>query len=618
MKRSYRLIAAPLSIAIALSAAACTNSGESGGGGGGDNTAPTITGAADKTVEAGWEFNALEGITASDAEDGDVTSKIMIDSTPALTFTNGVATPDKAGSYELTYTVTDKGGLTAEAYATLTVTKQTGEAVLFKEFDFSTPQTVDSRGWEARVAEGVDAKGELKEGSYVFDINSPGGGDGDIQLVKSGVALKPADYKIKVWAKSTAKTYAHILARDESVEEWTTFGGTFNAEIGEEISPLELNFTSDKEGTAELMINLGKITPNPDNPSDTTPENFTVTIDKIEIYEISGEETRAPLYTNDFSAADASAVAVSAGDGAAASVSVDGGAANVKIDSYPTEGGVWSIKADIALPGISVEEGQKYYYSFKVKGANAQSGECLVESATQNDQQRVHFNGLSVNAGEETVVSGSFTADKAVSDPVIRLQIGSPSDGVTTNELTIDDVEFGKLEGDLDTAKTIDSFRAFGNGTANATNPDLPFLTFNGSDEDNEGVGTIWTDNGSLFYRIDKGGTVDWHNKLVCGYNENPLVLSADSYYTIEITAKATKDVSCGFFLNTLGGWDPRISESMDITTSEQTFTFETKDTFITDMNFEMLFQFGSDATAQLGEVTIEISDIKIMQRSVG
>lgn len=614
MKRIYKFAAAPLSLAMILLTAACTNSGESGG----DNTAPTITGAMDKTIEAGSQFNALEGITASDAEDGDVTSKIVIDSTPALTFTNGVATPDKAGSYEITYTVTDKGGLTAEAYATLTVTKQTGEAVVYKEFDFNAPQTVDSKGWNVNVAEGVDAKGELKEGAYVFDIKSPGSGDGDIQLVKSGVALKPADYKIKVWAKSTAKTYAHILARDESSEEWKAFGGTYNAEIGEDVTPLELNFTADKEGTAELMINLGKITPNPDNPSDTTPENFTVTIDKIEIYEISGEETRSPLYTNDFSSADASTVAVSAGDGAAASVGFDGGSANVKIDAYPTEGGVWSIKTDIALPGISIEDGQKYYYSFKVKSANAQSGECLIESASQNDQQRVNFNGLAVNAGEDTVISGSFVADKAVSDPVIRLQIGTSADGVTTNELVIDDVEFGKLEGDLDTAKSIDAFMAFGKGTANETNAALPWMTFNGSDEDNEGVGTIWSDNGSLFYRIDKGGTVDWHNKLVCGYTENPLVLAADSYYTVEITAKATKNVSCGFFLNTLGGWDPRISETMDITTSEQTFTFETKDTFITDMNFEMLFQFGSDATAQLGEVTIEISDIKIMQRSVG
>ena len=55
----------------------------------------------------------------------------------------------------------------------------------------------------------------------------------------------------------------------------------------------------------------------------------------------------------------------------------------------------------------------------------------------------------------------------------------------------------------------------------------------------------------------------------------------------------------------------------MDITTQEQTFTFETTDTFVTDMDFEMLFQFGSEQTAQLGEVTIEFSNVTIYQKSV-
>ena len=98
---------------------------------------------------------------------------------------------------------------------------------------------------------------------------------------------------------------------------------------------------------------------------------------------------------------------------------------------------------------------------------------------------------------------------------------------------------------------------------------------------------------------------------------QNPLNLESDSYYTIEITGKATKAVSCGFFLNPLGNWDPRIVERIDFTTEEQTFVFSTKDTFVTDMDFEMLFQFGSEETANLGEVTIEISDMKIYQMKV-
>lgn len=507
----------------------------------------------------------------------------------------------------LVYSVTDQGGLTAEAYATLTVTKQTGDAVVYRQFDFSAAKPADNRGWTVNIGENASATGELKQGAYVFDIQNPGEGDGDIQLAKSGVELEAADYRVLVYAKSTKDTYAHILARDENASEWSTFGGAFNLPISQNIAPIELRFTSSGAGSAELLVNLGKITPNPDNASDTTPEDFTVTIDKIEIFKISGEETKNALYTG------APELTVSAGDGAQAQA--NGNA--VDISAYPTEGGVWSIKADIGLPGVAIEAGQKYYYSFKLNAQNAQGGECLVESASQADANRVFFNGLSADAGEDVEVAGTFTAEQAVADPVIRLQIGNPSDGVSANSIAISDVEFGLLEGDLETVKTIDAFASFGRNTANGTDPDRPWETFNGTDEGAEGVGTIWAENGSFFYRIDQGGVTDWHNKLICGYTGNPLTLAPDSYYTVEITAKADKDVSCGFFLNTLGGWDPRISEKMDITTQEQTFTFTTTDTFVTDMDFEMLFQFGSEQTAQLGEVTIEFTNITIYQMPV-
>ena len=85
----------------------------------------------------------------------------------------------------------------------------------------------------------------------------------------------------------------------------------------------------------------------------------------------------------------------------------------------------------------------------------------------------------------------------------------------------------------------------------------------------------------------------------------------------MEITVKADKPVSCGFFLNPIGGWDPRISESMEITTEEQTFSFTTTETLISDMDFELLFQFGSEATAALDDVTIEFTNITIYQMLV-
>ena len=596
MKKYQKTLSILLCLVMLLSVTACGGSGSSG-----DNAAPEISGVFDQTVEAGTEFDALAGVTASDKEDGDVSGKIVVTSMPDLSFSNGKVTINDPGNYELTYTVTDKGGQETKAYATLTVTRQTGEAVVYQNLDFTVAGEADAHGWEPRIGESANAAGELKQGAFVFDITDPGDGDGAVQLVKPGFALEAGDYRVKVWAKSSAPTYAHFIARDENAEGWETYGAVWNARIDENIAPIELTFASAGEGSAELMLNLGKITPNPDNPDDTTPTEFTVTIDKIELYKITGEEHEAEIFSSDLTAADA--VSVEAGDGAAASV--DGGV--VTIESYPTDGGVWSIKANLGLGGETITNGTKYFYRFTVNAANGVSGEALVESQSMYHEARVNFNGLNAAAGEDTVISGVFTADHDISDPVIRLQIGTAPEGASTNTITVKDLVFGTMEGDKETVKTTDSF------SAPYTGSEYSWNTFNATDEDNErGVGTVWTENGSLFYRIDQGGVTDWHNKLYMN-----LTLPADSYFTVEITGKASKNVSCGFFLNPAGSWDPRVSEGIDFTTEEQTFRFDTNDTLILDMPFEMLFQFGSAALAEMGDVTVEISNITIWQRSV-
>ena len=239
MKKHQRILAALLCLVMLLSVTAC-----GGGGASGDNTAPEISGVFDQAVEAGTEFDALAGVSASDKEDGDISGKIVITSMPDLSFSNGKVTVMDPGNYELTFTVTDKGGLEAKAYATLTVTRQTGEAVVFEDFDFSVTGDADDHGWEARIGESAEATGEHKQGAFVFEIANPGDGDGAVQLVKPGFALEAGDYRVKVWAKSSAPTYAHFIARNEQAEGWETFGAVWNARIDENIAPIELVFPS--------------------------------------------------------------------------------------------------------------------------------------------------------------------------------------------------------------------------------------------------------------------------------------------------------------------------------------------------------------------------------------
>ncbi|EKZ4627443.1 DUF5011 domain-containing protein, partial [Listeria monocytogenes] len=76
------------------------------------NDKPTIL-ANDKELTVGDTFNPLEGVTATDKQDGDLTSQIQVES-------NDVDIT-KAGTYHVTYGVVDTAGEKTEKTITITV-----------------------------------------------------------------------------------------------------------------------------------------------------------------------------------------------------------------------------------------------------------------------------------------------------------------------------------------------------------------------------------------------------------------------------------------------------------------------------------------------------------------
>ena len=76
------------------------------------NSAPVIH-ATDKTITVGDTFDPMAGVTAEDAEDGNLTAKIVVEK-------NDVKT-DVAGKYEVTYKVTDNQGATRRKTIIVTV-----------------------------------------------------------------------------------------------------------------------------------------------------------------------------------------------------------------------------------------------------------------------------------------------------------------------------------------------------------------------------------------------------------------------------------------------------------------------------------------------------------------
>ncbi|MEG2739728.1 immunoglobulin-like domain-containing protein, partial [Clostridium sp.] len=75
------------------------------------NSVPTINGAENKTIKVSDIFNPLDGITANDKEDGDITKNIKV-------IENTVDT-SKTGTYKVVYEVTDSKG--AKTTKTITI-----------------------------------------------------------------------------------------------------------------------------------------------------------------------------------------------------------------------------------------------------------------------------------------------------------------------------------------------------------------------------------------------------------------------------------------------------------------------------------------------------------------
>ena len=167
-----------------------------------ENTAPTIF-ANDVTLNVGDTFDPLKDATATDKEDGTITL------TKDNIIANDVDT-SKAGTYHVTYKVTDKNGASTEKTITVNVKQNTG--------DLNTAPTISANDVTLNVGDTFDP---LK------DVTATDKEDGTITLTKNNIIANDVDtskagtYHVtyKVTDKNGASTEKTITV---TVKEKTT------------------------------------------------------------------------------------------------------------------------------------------------------------------------------------------------------------------------------------------------------------------------------------------------------------------------------------------------------------------------------------------------------------
>ncbi|MDE5547548.1 MAG: DUF5011 domain-containing protein, partial [Clostridia bacterium] len=569
-------------------------------------------------------------------EDGDLTSKITV-SASGLTFTNGKTTPTVASEhvgYEIIYTVTDSDGATTTEYCTLYVKKAAAELenVFTSDFTAITAGENDHHWWDFHN-DGADATATLKQGAYVVDVTDlKGVNDDKLMLTRSFDKLGAGEYEFVVWASSSVATKINMNALLEGEDTWdlkNLGGGKYNEEVGTTVKAISHKFTLDKDNAEILFrICLG---------GGDRPGAFSFAVEKIAIYKTTGVEKQTDLYKKDSFDDIAGLVVSNAGDGSALTVGYDSAEKATKIDiaSYNTSGGVWSVAAKLPLTGATVEKDATYGYEIVVKATNAhtETSEIIVAPVDNGDIAERAFNNTHVIGAGETTIRSTFTAGFNAEAPAIHFQIGKHgADTMTSNTILIKSVRFYKIEGDKKIDRVSqDKFILFGQDSDAKTNAKYPYNMFNGSDDGIgvPGVGTAYIENGKLVYKIHEGGTSGGQNKLVIGYGDNPINLPANAYYVVSIKIKASHSIGFDVCLHDMnyGGneWDEGLiyrrahwqNDAVEIGTTETTVEFTTK--VVTEATkCELILEFGSSEISAIeGDVTIEISEIKIGVRNL-
>ncbi|KAB2405576.1 MULTISPECIES: immunoglobulin-like domain-containing protein [Bacillus] len=197
---------------------------------------PVLTVPAEATINIGDKFNPMAGVSATDKEDGDITSKVTVD---------GSVNASKPGTYELTYTVLDSKGHTVIAKQTVTVKQKvetTNEAPVL-----TVPFTTTLRvGEEFDPMAGVSAS-DKEDGNLTNKIKYKGNVD----------TSKPGKYIVEYWVvdskgvNATATQSVIVKENEETpdMEPKLTVPTRTTINVGDKFNPLSgVNAIDNEDG----------------------------------------------------------------------------------------------------------------------------------------------------------------------------------------------------------------------------------------------------------------------------------------------------------------------------------------------------------------------------------
>ncbi|CZT56491.1 Endo-1,4-beta-xylanase A precursor [Eubacteriaceae bacterium CHKCI005] len=173
-----------------------------------DTTAPVITLPEDNEIQVGDTFDAMEGVTATDDVDGDLTDAIQVE---------GEVDTQVAGSYDLIYRVSDKAGNEATATRTVVVKETVSIEASTDKQNYEVGETITLTVVTGSDVRAIGLRNEIGKGLGLTSIKSSNDGLQKVWTVQFSVGTK-GDRTISI--------------RTRTDSGWQDTGISFNIQVG--------------------------------------------------------------------------------------------------------------------------------------------------------------------------------------------------------------------------------------------------------------------------------------------------------------------------------------------------------------------------------------------------
>lgn len=225
-----------------------------------DETAPILSGlTANKSLLVNNEFDPLDGVTAIDNQDGNLTDKISLVIFKGSAIVSEVDTTEE-GSYLLVYLVTDKAGNRQRFEMKLEVVgMQFSDSNLIVNPSFeaalneTTPEWVMwSQDWGTMPT--VVTELDTTAGTYSLDITGGGDAAWAVQFAQDGITLVEGNtYRLTVVAQAEVARKINVAVGYG--DPWVEYARFDGQELGTDETTLELLFTVTEE-THAVKVNF--------------------------------------------------------------------------------------------------------------------------------------------------------------------------------------------------------------------------------------------------------------------------------------------------------------------------------------------------------------------------